>query len=145
MKSLIIYNIKPETSPLVENINDEYAWLVYDDVHLIRLHRCGSGFSNTCDERSQMPIVARGYMVFSAIARHYTIKERARLYISYWNKTKKLSLLRLLFIEKRNYKELQSSLYEWLSEDDIKEIQKLWKVFVVSWRKAVIKNIFKIK
>ena len=142
---LIITSIKPETSPLVENSNGEYAWLVYDDVHLIRLHRCGKGFSNTCDEKHEMPIVARGYIVFSIIAKSYILCERAILYVYYWNTTKKLPLLKLLLSERKNYKEIQTNLYEWLSEDDIKWIRTSWKMFVRCWWIAVFKNIFKIK
>lgn len=141
----IIASIKPETSPLVENSNGEYAWLVYDDVHLIRLHRCGKGFSNTCDDKYEMPIVARGYIVFSMIAKNNILFDRARLYVYYWNTNKKQQLLKLLLSERKNYKELQTNLYEWLQEDDIKWIRTSWKMFICNWLMAVGRNIFKVK
>ena len=79
------------------------------------------------------------------IAKNYTLFDRARLYIYYWNTNKKQQLLKLLLSERKNYKELQTNLYEWLSEDDIKWIRTSWKMFISCWWSAVYRNIFKIK
>ena len=138
----IITKIKPESSPLVQNKDGKYAWLIYDDVYRIRLHICGKDFADTCNSKDEMPVIAQGFLVYCIVEKRFYIKEKIRLYVKYKTKEEGLSLFDLWKEERLFYKQINKKLFEWLPLNDIKAIKKSREIFVWSIIKLIIKNIW---
>lgn len=142
----IIKKIKPESSPLVQNKDGKYAWLIYDDVYRIRLHICGKDFADTCNSKDDMPIVAQGFLVYCIIEKRFKIYEKIQLYVKY---KKELAYnidcrfyIDLLKEERMFYKQIKQHLFEWLPVQDIKAIKQYWKEFMLKLINLIIKNLW---
>lgn len=138
----VITKIKPENSPLAQNSKSKYAWLVYDDIYRIRLHKCGKNFTDTCNSKDEMPVIAQGFLVYCIVEKRFYIKEKIRLYVKYKTKEEGLSLFDLWKEERLFYKQINEKLFEWLPLNDIKAIKKSREIFVWSMIKLTLKNIY---
>jgi hypothetical protein len=134
----ILNKIKPDSSPIVEDKKGIKAWIVYDDVYLLRINPCGKKYNGTYEEVKNMPIVAHGFLVYNIIEKRYSFNEKFKKFVckkynlySYSNVSLIRKKIKLLKEENRDWRQIKKHLFKWIKSIDKKSLRINRKKFII--------------
>ena len=126
----IFNKLNATSSPIVKHRLTP-AWICYDDYFILRINPCGKDYNGTYDTLKEMPIVARGFLVYNIVEKRYSFAERVQRYLSddkvLYNDTYK----HFIIAEYKNWFYIRLKLFKWLPKEERQILKKSFNLMKI--------------